>query len=358
MAIEPSERGSILNDNYDDKYDLSGLSIDGLINHIQGVAQLGDKYTVLSSSAKGKELILAYNSENKKIVQVKSLPENYEHAGGIDALEVKDGWMIAVPVWSTDSLQGHKSAIIFYFLPQAQGERNQPELEYKGLQKITNEKAYAVGIAPMENNGVVMAVVIDDKGNKVLFATCTVPNGLGGYSELGKVWDEKNANKNGWKPDENWGGYPNSISLINHDEQIYFVGMHNTNNRGTGKDWVDLYRVNLKKNTDDNERLVKVGNAHVKCDLAEIEIDIDFLPIVSEEKMAKSFFGPSFRWGGNARIQSDTTNTTNGILEVLALERNFFNNKAKYNKFCLKINPSETDNQLSRYVYNLLYQPA
>lgn len=338
MAIEPSERGSILNDNYDDKHDLSSLSIDGLINHIQGIVQAGDKYTVLSSSAKGKELILAYNSE-KKIVQVKSLPENYEHAGGIDALEVTGGWMIAVPVWSKDDVTDHKGAIIFYFLSQAQEERNQPELEYKGLQQIKNAKAYAVGIAPMGNNGVVMAVMIDKEGNKVLFSTCTVSNGLGGYSELGKVWKAKNANRDNWEPDKNWGSYPNSISLIEHDGQIYFVGMHNTNSQGMGKDWIDLYRVNLDEKADDNERLIKVDNAHVRCDDAEIKIDINLLPVVSEEKMAKSFLGPSFRWGGSAKMQ-------NGILEVIAVERNFFNYQAKYNKFCFKIDPNQTDLQL------------
>ena len=349
MAIEPSEIGSILNDNYDDKRDLSGLSIDGLINHIQGIVQAGDKHTVLSSSAKGKELILADNSNNsKRIVQVKSLSDdcecqNYDHAGGIAALEVEDKWMIAVPVWSkfNDSQEDHKSAIIFYSLQEAQENGGQIELKYKDKFPIKNAKAYAVGIALKENKDVVMAVTIDNKGNNILFATSPVPdqNDQLNFSKLGECWDAKNADKTEWKPKKKWRGYPNSISLINHNGQIYFVGMHNKKD-GMGEDWVDIYRTNLEKKIIPEKWLVKVGNAHVKCDGAEIEIDLD-LPFNIGKKIAKSFFGPSFRWGGSAWIKN---NNDMKILEVLAVERNFYNNKVKYNKFWFKIDDSSTKN--------------
>ena len=203
----------------------------------------------------------------------------------------------------------------------------------------------------------VIAVVIDSQGNRVLFAVCSKSNGLDTYQKLA-VWDARKVNRKNWKPDRDWGsyrygdkppraGYPNSISLIKHNNQIYFVGMHNTDDRGIGKDWVDLYRVNLDKDADDNKRLIKVGHEHVECDGADIEID--FLPSNLDEKFAKSFFGPSFRWGGNARMRKIRNgNAQDKILEVLAVERNFFNNQAKYNKFCFKIDEKNKNDKLTQ----------
>lgn len=315
MAIDPNETGYIL--NQDKKFDLSGISSVYKESHIQGIAQLGKKYIVLSTSKKKKELILAYDSGKKKILQVKDLPNEYEHAGGLGVLDVGNKWMIVVPVYKVDQDHGDKGAILRYFL----SKKGQEQAKLKCCGKVIDlsSKAYAAGIA-RNGNSVVIAVVVDGDGNKVQFWTCDDPNGLGNYNPLGDVWnarkvDDKKRQKLGWKPDKKWGKYPNSISLIEHGEQIYFVGMHN-GKWGIGKDWVDIYLVNQKAG---NSWLIKVDNAHVKCNGAVID-------------------GPSFRWGGNARIQ-------NGILEVLAVERYFSIsplgcNQIMYNKFCFNIIPA------------------
>lgn len=281
--------------------------------HIQGIAQLGDQYIVLSSSVNQVALILAYGDENeKKVVSCKALPNSpntYSHAGGIAALEVTDGYMILVPVYMDDN-SNYQGSILHYFLPQGNGVQN---LEYKDFLPIT-ERVYAVGVAKRDDDSVVIAVGIDNKGNKVKFfksnAQCfaNAQNWQGVYQELGI-----------WEPDDIWGGYPNSISLGSYDQDIYFFGMWNSGyafkwRTGWGKDLVDIYSANLR---DPNRpQLCNIKNFHAICSKA-----------------------PSFRWGGNARIH-------NGRIEVLAVEKHVHRNSyVRYDKFCIEINNENEEGQ-------------
>ena len=278
--------------------------------HIQGIAQAG-KYTVLSSD---KALFLAHGASGypknlQKIVSVQTLPNKYEHAGGIDVLQNNNQWWIVVPVWSKESHE--KSAILHYLLSLRNG--NRVSLKKKGVLSINGARAYAVGIAQTSEE-IVMAVVIDNEGNKVLFLKNEPNLGDNGfydkYQQLGDIWDARNTvgARYEWKPDKNWGSYPNSISLIVYQEQIYFVGMHNTLS-GKGHDWVDIYSVNRNKDAGDVQ-LIKKQNAHAICK-----------------------HGPSFRWGGNAQI------LRNKKIEILAVERNVQKDcLARYNKFHLDLN--------------------
>ena len=343
MAVKPSKIGHIRNKkNKHGKYkhDLSAISNKNHKTwwhfwgskrgkHLQSIVLVGDEYTVLSSSVKDIALILVHK---KKIVQVESFPKdkNYEHAGGLGVLDVKNGkngenrWMIVVPVF-----KGDQGAILRYFLSEGKGNKAQLTDRKEIIELPT--KAYAAGIA-RNGNSVVMAVGIDKKGNKVQFWTCT--NGKGWDKDWG-VWDAIKAKKNGWIKkengwiDENWARYPNSISLIEHDGQIYFVGLNGSMLGEGRKEWVDIYSVNQAKDAD-KKRLIKVGKAQVTRD-------------------AKERTDPSFRWGGSARmqkIQNRNAQKQDEVLEVLAVEYGVHNNcSIKYNKFCFKIDPNE-NNQL------------
>ena len=322
LSIKPEEIVCIKNNK---NLDLSGIGIGK--KHIQGIAQLGNKYTVLSTSVDNKELLLAYQNG---IEQVKSLPDQYKHAGGLGILDVKNdengknGWIIVVPVYKVNQDQGDKGAILRYFFPKGEGD----EVELPDPKKIISlpTKAYAAGIVRTQDNGVVIAVVVDSDGNRVQFWKCEDSEGQGSYKKLA-VWDESEVSKKKRKKlrwiDEKWGGYPNSISLIEHGGQIYFVGMHLDGvlkDIGIGKDWVDIYEVNL----DNSVQLKKKVKKQVKC-----------TPITGGE-----IDGPSFRWGGNARMQ-------NQILEVLAVGYSVHGNDSiEYNKFCFNMNshltPCET----------------
>lgn len=302
--------------------------------HIQGITQMG-KYTVLSSSDDDRALILACGAGNrKKVVFTQALPKGYKHAGGIDTINAYDAlestwrWRIVVPVLSEDE---DNSAILHYFLFQKNGVH---KLELRRITELNGAKAYAVGIAK-NGNSVVMAVVIDEDGKKVQFLTCDGPNRDGNYQLLGDAWDakkvsEKEREQKQWKPDPNWGHYSNGISLINHGKQIYFVGLNGPTKKiagvdigaGQGQDWVDIYNVDLETK-DIKNRLIKKQNFHAICN------------------------APSFRWGGNARVQ-------NGMVEILAVERNVHKNDfqrnfyVKYDKFCLDIDPREDQLSLIR----------
>lgn len=311
LSIKPSEIGCIHND--DQKFDLSDIKAvlwnRMFKNHIQGIAQLGGEYTVLSSSVNDKALLLAYQ---KKIMQVKCLPKEYDHAGGLDALEVKNGengWMIAVPVYKVGQ-DGDKGAILRYFLPDGKGDKARLT-DCKEIISLPI-KAYAAGIA-RNGNGVVIAVVIEDEGGKVQFWTCENLNGQGKYNKLSE-WDKRQVPKNereDWEPDKKWGGYRNSISLINHGKhgkKICFVGLNGQTWGMFGKDWVDIYSVDLYEHAV-NKQLIKKDKKHVKCD------------------GVGAFDGPSFCWGGSARID-------NKKVEILAVGCSVHDNRLiKYNKF-------------------------
>lgn len=273
--------------------------------HIQGIAQLGDQYIVLSSSVNQVALILACGDENeKKVVSCEAHPNSpntYSHAGGIAALEVNDGYMILVPVYMDDNLN-YQGAILHYFLPQRNGVQH---LKYKDFLPIT-ERVYAVGIAKRDDDSVVIAVGIDNNGNKVKFfkanSQCfaNAQNWQGVYQELGI-----------WEPDDIWGGYPNSISLSSYGQDIYFFGMWNSGRilkwrPAIGKDLVDIYSVNIE--ASNGPLLQKIKKFHAIC---------------SKD--------PSFRWGGNTRIQ-------NKKVEILAVEKHIQKDTlARYDKFYLNI---------------------
>ena len=304
----------------------TGYIVDETINigrksgeHIQGIAQLGNEYTVLSASYDNHELIVALGAGNrKKVVHDQALPKGYEHAGGIDVLKVKhQGWWIVVPVYSEDPED--KGAILHYFFSKKNGVH---KLELRHITELDGAKAYAVGTVRTSDNRVVIAVVVDPDGNKVRFWEYDDSNGIGKSKERG-LWKENQANKCKWK-DENWGnsgvlwdrGYPNSISLIEHGGQIYFVGMHNNDLSGSsnGDDWIDIYSVNFSQPVE--KWLIKTQNFHAIC---------------TEP--------PSFRWGGNARIK-------NNKVEILAVEKDVQENALqgnvyiRYDKFYLDIDDS------------------
>ncbi len=292
MTRLPSEIGCI-----------HGMKNDGaMVPHLQGIAHVGE-YTVLSSSIKGAALIVAHGTHsNKKIVyREKALPNGYKHPGGIGVLPPQSGqnseWMIFVPVFGEDG-----GAIIPYRLNYPKnGKKVSLKCEDSFITRLSrNAMAYAVGIARMEKH-VIMAVVIDNNGNQVLFLECNNPTGLGTYQPLGNVWDVVEADKGQWQPDKKWGGYPDSISLIYHDGWLYFVGMHGKVLLGN---WIDIYDVNLDNYV--SERLIKKCNARAICQK-----------------------GASFRWGGSARIIPG-----NNKIEILAVESDFKKNGVvRYNTF-------------------------
>ena len=304
--IHPIEVGCIVDEAED--WNMYG-------KHIQGIAQAGN-FTVISSSDDSRALVFARGDGNrKKVVFDRSLPNGFEHAGGIGVLKVCErGWRIVVPVWSRTCKES--GAIVHYFFSCTSGIQ---DLKCTRITKLNSARPYAVGIA-RNGDRVVMAVVVDNKGKKILFLTCNDRNGECKYEKLGSVWnaeDLSECDKNEWCPDSNWGGYPNSISLINHGCKIYFVGMHN-GCAGIGKDWVDIYDVNLDENAS-NERLRKKQHFHAICN------------------------APSFRWGGSARIH-------NGMVEILAVGRDAQNNeRVRYNKFRLGVDNNAQLEPLNSY---------
>lgn len=277
--IYPSEAGYV----FANGFDLSG--IDTFTDHIQGIAQAGEEYIILSTSKSNKELILAHGAENKrKVVLVQPIPNHFKHAGGIDVLDIdQNKWRIVVPVYyENDSDSEYKGAILHYLLSVEDGIH---KLRLFCITKLKN-KAYTVGVVQMSNNNVLIAVVIDEAGKNVQFLEYTDTNG--------KNCEYRNIRYN--SP-----GYPNSISLIKHYDKIYFVGMRTTGRTRTGEDLIDIY---------EKENWQKTHAFHAICT------------------------APAFGWGGSARIKDKK-------VEILVVEMHVQKKDnaqyVRYEKFYLNI---------------------
>ncbi len=214
------------------------------IAHIQGIARTGP-YIILSSSFYPHEIIVVDSSnENPEYKKSYSLPDCYEHAGGIDVLETaeEDTWCIAVPVWKKT---GSGGAVLLYSLKC--GCEGQPCLTHRASIRI-DEKAYAAGIDKIGER-IVLAVVCDADGKKVRFFKSNTTDPFGGYTQLGNVWCESRANKDNWYPDQEWAGYPNNVSLVSYQNCLYLIGL-----KGIGK-WRRLSSlIGLYKKTKDTLR--------------------------------------------------------------------------------------------------------
>ena len=284
MAVKPSDSRPILKIK-PEKHDLYEIAIDGLMYHIQGIVQM-DEYIVLSTSANDKALILIHKD---KIVDVKDLPQGYEHAGGLDALcfensennENEKVWMTVVPVY-----KGDQGAILRYVLSK---NENSMKLEYYGEIKL-NTKAYAAGIA-QKGDSVVIAVVIHKEGTDVRFFMCSNNEIQIKNKPFQMLFDRADTKQ--WEPDN---GYPNSISLINHPNgAIYFVGMYVVGVWGIGEDRVDIYELVEENNS---HKIRRIGNAHVKCDDEKIDLS---LPWWLPTSLPKSSLGPIISLGRTYR---------------------------------------------------------
>ena len=305
IRIHPTSTGTVFN-----RTNEWSMSID---EHIQGIAQAGEEYVILSSSKNEKGLILAhYGGGDKEVVNYEYIPKEYNHAGGIDVLETEGGWRIIVPVFEAESSDddNSNSAILHYFLNK---QDKYHDLTLRRITKLKDIKACAAGVTEIKDNGErkVLISVVNDTGKVVKFLECQNPDkeGEGKYDSTDE-WINAD--------EEDWRGYSNSISLINYKEAVYFIGMHNeqtrvermtSRNLGYGKDLIDIFKIS--KNT--NWKREKVAEFHATCN------------------------APSFRWGGSAQVIKDK-------IEILAVERdiqqnNNDNNRSyvRYDKFGIKI---------------------
>ena len=253
-----------------------------LKKHLQGVAIRDSIATV--TTATGDGLILnskddAGSTPDFSYLGEKPVP-NFDHPGGIQTI----GSYLVVPVYmgqKTESAQ-KTTEVQFY--------ENMREL--KKAEHLTIEldkRVYSVGISDAaDENGdfYLLALGVDSKG-KVFDFYRSQPNLALNHQDC-RFKFLKNSK---FKKE----GYPNSISLLaDKANNLYFLGLHTTGrlaSLGLGKDWADLYQINLQESGQ--KMFKKIANFHAICHK-----------------------GPAFRWGGSARVTSDST------ISIFVCERN------------------------------------
>jgi len=245
-----------------------------LKRHLQGVAIRDSIATVTTSTVDG--LILTSKNDSPApdfSYQGKKLVPDFNHPGGIQTI----GSYAVVPAYKDRTTE-----VQFY-----ENTRDLKKAEH--LTILLNKRVYSVGIsdaADEKGDFYLLALGVDSKGREFYFyrSQPNLPLNHEDCSfEFFKSWKFKKE------------AYPNSISLLADEaNNFYFLGLHTTGlfaSFGWGKDWADLYQINLQESGQ--KMFKKIANFHAIC-----------------------HEGPAFRWGGSARVTSDST------ISIFVCERN------------------------------------
>lgn len=259
-------------------------------NHFQGIA-IRDQYALVTTSAAEGAIIAAKGYQDKFLLDSVQPAGGFGHPGGVQTL----GSYLAVPVYDHPS-HDRRAEIRFYKYG------SQIELVDHLTIKRRDKRFYCVGITNCtgaDGEYYLLAVVTHNEGDVIEFYRTEPGLPLSDrrcsfvkLAERGgddhtpyKTWtyqavQQHPENVADWQPDQNWGGYPNSISLLADEAgQVYFLGLHRSD---SGKDWADLFVLDI--DAPEGKMLRKLANFHA---------------IAND--------GASFRYGGSALVTSKTT---------------------------------------------------
>lgn len=232
----------------------------GVKYHLQGMAVLhgtssGRNRVFLTTSAKSGKIITGLSTVDKQhyIVDREAMgydTEDKVHPGGIQII-------------------GHYLVIPIYYKQYSGIEIRDIDNELSIVKQFRTERnPYCVGITTTHDKTgeyYVLAVVTHNKGRRVdIYRT---PSGLElkdpkCFFEL--RWTYKASPKNN-DPKKDWNGYANNISLLSDTKgNIYFFGFYNSSQLGTGKNYVDLYHMDLSQPEDKIFR--RLGRIRAKTD--------------------------------------------------------------------------------------------
>ena len=262
-----------------------------LKSHLQGVAIRDSIATVTTSTGDG--LILTSKNDSPApdfSYQGKKQVPAFNHPGGIQTI----GSYAVVPVYKDQTTE-----VQFY-----ENTRDLKKAEHLTIR--LNKRVYSVGISDATDESgdfYLLALGVDNKG-KVFDFYRSQPNLPLDHQDCAFQF------LNSWKFKKEI--YPNSISLLADEaNNLYFLGLHTTGrfaSLGWGKDWADLYQINLQD--PEQKMLKKIAKFHAIC-----------------------HSGPAFRWGGSARVTSDST------ISIFVCERNVQKNGSK-----IRLNVFRSDN--------------
>ena len=251
-----------------------------LDRHVQGVA-IPDSRAVLTRNMHifgGKKA----NNQNDTFKcefdlndELKGVTDNddraFDHLGGIQT----------IGKWFVVGFENNRNSQIRFYKFDDNGKP-----EFKNHLTINRDKSAGSNIAvggkknPHKKAGKAGSVGItnykDDEGDRYLLAVCPWENEIHFYRSQPKVrlsdcrcsfgvqpfriWRKSGQEKkDGWRPDDKWGGYPNAISLLADDAGVlYLVGMH----WSWFRDIADLYRVDLG---EAKPKLTKLAKFSADC---------------------------------------------------------------------------------------------
>jgi hypothetical protein len=259
-------------------------------NHFQGVA-IRDGFALVTTSAEGGAIVSAKGHQREFLLDGVEPTDGFEHPGGVQTI----GSYLVVPVYAHQS-DDRRAEIQFYkYGPQI-------ELVEHLTIKRDGKRLYCLGITDctgLDGDYYVLAVVSHHEGHVIDFYRtepgiplsdhrCSfvkqAERHLNDHTPY-KTWHYETIQNHpqhvaDWQPDRNWGGYPNSVSLLaDAAGQVYFLGLHRSD---SGRDWADLFLLNL--DATEERMLTKLAHFHA----------------IAQD-------GASFRWAGSALVTSETT---------------------------------------------------
>jgi hypothetical protein len=234
--------------------DRSGIVLPGG-GHLQGIQRKPGQpqVLVLTSSSDKEAFFLACAMTANGLTGVASQPMQMEmkpfaHAGGCQFF----GDFLVAGVEDHDA--NRQSQVQFWDFVGVPMQRKPMTLHRQGLEYRTT--AGAAGMSTLNRGGgTALAVATYNADSVDFYMSEANPFGGSPFNSL-FTWTASEANKKGWI-DSNWGQYQN-VNLLTDPTGLFMVAFHND-----GKDWMDLYRVNLVG--DIRNALVKVGKKHMFC---------------------------------------------------------------------------------------------
>ena len=223
------------------------------MDHIQGVA-IRDSYAMVTTSARDGFVLTAKGSGRTFTYETRKTVGDFDHPGGIQT--IGDWLVVGVEDQGRSEIQFYRYRERLALVDRLTIVRNKA-LGQAGSVGITN-------YGRLETERYLLATCPDD--HRVHFyqtapgVPLSAPDCDFGVRPFFK-WSAKRVPKSqrtNWRPDDTWGKYVNSISLLSDTlGKPYLIGLYRRNLRH----YADLFAVDL-----DRRVLTKLTRVRVKCD--------------------------------------------------------------------------------------------
>lgn len=231
--------------------------------HFQGVQLLpgNDDRFVLSSSSDEEAYLLPGNirlggdCDGRAGAPVTLARRPLKHAGGCQV------WGDVLAVGVEDDADQDRSEVHFWDLRARSSPRQLRALTIERSGPRQRSTAGAVGISVVGEQLVLAVGTWNCDSIDFYTAPVDALATESGAFVFWRTWLRREADRSKWAVDSNFGRYQTLNLVTQSDDRLFMIGFH----RDNGRDWMDLYEVDLRPGAPASRLLRKVDNKHMTC---------------------------------------------------------------------------------------------